>query len=207
MRPLVTKALPERPGEQVAACADAPFYLDDTDRVVVATADRHVLVVETADAGGDADLTTRAGLDLAGQVPADDCLVGLVPDGHGRIWFATRQGRVGAVDVHRHALRAAAVRGRASALVLTSLQVPQEDEHGRRQHGDPAGLAERYSHPVWLVGRWLEVFGPEGTERLPAPQPDDAGRAPPAAGAPGARSSRRRPLSPAPGAGPWRGAG
>ncbi len=32
--------------------------------------------------------------------------------------------------------------------------------------GDPAGLAERYSHPVWLVGRWLEVFGPEGTERL-----------------------------------------
>jgi 16S rRNA (cytosine967-C5)-methyltransferase len=28
------------------------------------------------------------------------------------------------------------------------------------------GLAERYSHPVWLVGRWLEWFGPEGTESL-----------------------------------------
>ncbi|HEU4811018.1 MAG TPA: hypothetical protein VFT00_02640 [Nocardioides sp.] len=98
MRPLVTKELPELAGELDDACADAPFHLDD-DRAAVATADRHVLLVETADAGGDADLTTRADLDLSEQVPADDCLVGLAPDGRGRIWFATRAGRVGAADV------------------------------------------------------------------------------------------------------------
>ncbi|HEX2449600.1 MAG TPA: 16S rRNA (cytosine(967)-C(5))-methyltransferase RsmB [Gemmatimonadales bacterium] len=28
------------------------------------------------------------------------------------------------------------------------------------------GLAERYSHPPWLVRRWEAQFGPEGTERL-----------------------------------------
>lgn len=99
MRPLVAKELPGRPDELDDACADSPFYLDDADRAVVATADRHVLVVETADAGDDADLTTRADLDLTGRVPSDDCLVGLVPDRRGRIWFATRTGRVGAVDV------------------------------------------------------------------------------------------------------------
>lgn len=98
MRPLVDKELPERPDELDDACSDAPFYLDDAARAVVATADRHVLVVETSDAGGDADLTTRAELDLTGQVPGDDCVVGLAPDGHGRIWFATRAGLVGAVD-------------------------------------------------------------------------------------------------------------
>lgn len=98
LRPLVTKELSERPDELDDACADAPFYLDESDRAVVATADRHVLVVETADAGGDADLTTRADLDLTGQVPGDDCVVGLAPGGHGRIWFATRAGLVGAVD-------------------------------------------------------------------------------------------------------------
>lgn len=109
LRPLETKDLPERPDGLDDACADAPFYLDDADRAVVATADRHVLVVETADAGGDADLTTRADLDLTGQVPGDDCLVGLVPDGRGRIWFATRSGRVGAVDVERGSASVAAV--------------------------------------------------------------------------------------------------
>ncbi len=31
---------------------------------------------------------------------------------------------------------------------------------------DAASLAERYSHPDWLVERWLERFGAEETERL-----------------------------------------
>lgn len=30
----------------------------------------------------------------------------------------------------------------------------------------PADLARRYSHPEWMVTRWLERFGPDGTRRL-----------------------------------------
>lgn len=30
----------------------------------------------------------------------------------------------------------------------------------------PAGLAQRYSHPAWLVDRWLSRYGPERTEAL-----------------------------------------
>ena len=73
-------------------------YLDDEDRAVVATTDRRVLVVATDDAEGDPDLTTAASHDLSGQVPADDCLVALRPDGRGGHWFASRHGRVGTID-------------------------------------------------------------------------------------------------------------
>ena len=45
---------------------------------------------------------------------------------------------------------------------LTRTELPAAPDPG----GDPANLAARYSHPVWLVGRWLESFGPAGTEGL-----------------------------------------
>jgi 16S rRNA (cytosine967-C5)-methyltransferase len=32
--------------------------------------------------------------------------------------------------------------------------------------GETSGLPEEYSHPAWLVERWLNFFGPEGTIRL-----------------------------------------
>ena len=37
---------------------------------------------------------------------------------------------------------------------------------GADELGDAASLAAQYSHPLWLVRRWLEAFGPEGTEAL-----------------------------------------
>ena len=99
MRPLATKELPDRPGaaKPWGSTCGAPFFLDDADRAVVATTDRHVLVVATADAEGDPDLTTRASYDLSKQVPADDCVTALMPDWEGRVWWVTRQGRVGTV--------------------------------------------------------------------------------------------------------------
>lgn len=33
-------------------------------------------------------------------------------------------------------------------------------------HGDLQALALQYSHPLWLVRRWIESFGTEGTEAL-----------------------------------------
>ena len=101
MNPVATKDLPDRadtgakPGEDL--CAGAYFYLDDRDRAVVATTDRRVLVVGTSDSDGDPDLTTEASYDLSDLVPGDDCLVALMPDWSGDIWWVTKQGRVGTI--------------------------------------------------------------------------------------------------------------
>ncbi|MBC9732629.1 hypothetical protein [Nocardioides marmotae] len=102
MRPLVSKDLPDRPdveGKQPweNLCAGAYFYLDAEDRAVLATTDRRVLVVGTSDADGDPDLTTEATYDLSEQLPADDCLIAVLPDWQGRIWYVSQGGRTGFV--------------------------------------------------------------------------------------------------------------
>lgn len=103
LRPLVTRTLPRRTGAGDAKpwanlCAGAYFYLDDRDRAVVATTDRRVLVVATRDAGGEPALVTEESHDLTEVIPAADCLIALMPDWDGRIWFVTQQGRAGFVD-------------------------------------------------------------------------------------------------------------
>ncbi len=96
LHPLATKRLPE-PEEDGCAAGLGAAYLDAGDRVVVATSDRRVLAVSTADADDEPDLTTARTWDLAAQVPDDDCVVALLPDWVGRIWWATRGGLVGTV--------------------------------------------------------------------------------------------------------------
>lgn len=87
----------ELPTSKDAACSGA-FYVD-RDRAVVATHDQRLLVVTTADADDDPDLTTRDTVAL--DIPDDDCVLGLVPDARGRSWFVTDGGRVGVVDGDR----------------------------------------------------------------------------------------------------------
>ena len=79
-------------------CAGAYFYLDREDRAVVATTDRRVLEVSTSDATGRPRLRVERSFTVADEVPRDDCLVALMPDWAGRIWFVTQDGRVGTVD-------------------------------------------------------------------------------------------------------------
>lgn len=79
-------------------CAGAYFYLDHQDRAVVATTDRRILVLSTADPDGRPSLSEDTSFDLTDQVPHDDCLIALMPDWQGRIWFASQQGRVGLVE-------------------------------------------------------------------------------------------------------------
>lgn len=86
LRQLASKELPTR---KDAACLGAFFV--DRDRAVVATHDQRLLVVATADADDEPDLTTRATVPL--DLPDGDCVVG-VADG----WFVTDGGRVGLVD-------------------------------------------------------------------------------------------------------------
>jgi hypothetical protein len=95
--PLATYELPPRqPGGGGNPFTDFSgggyFYLDDRDRAVMPTTDRHVYVIaQTAGPG----LERVADHDLNGVVASDDKLISALPDWRGRIWFATLKGVVG----------------------------------------------------------------------------------------------------------------
>jgi outer membrane protein assembly factor BamB len=97
LRQLAAKDLPTR---EDAPCRGA-FYVDDGDRAVVATHDRRLLVVRTADGDGEPDLTTETSVSIADVVPDDDCVIGVAPDWQGRTWFVSRGGRVGIAEGER----------------------------------------------------------------------------------------------------------
>ena len=71
------------------------FYLDQRDRAVFNTTERHLL--EVAITAGPGFSITRD-YDLSGAVPADDGIISVLPDWSGRFWFVTRKGLVGTVD-------------------------------------------------------------------------------------------------------------
>ena len=103
MRPLATRDLPDRvdvngktPWENL--CGGSYFYLDERDRAVVATTDGRIVAFTTSDADGEPDLTLDESFDVSRAVADDDCLIALMPDWDGRIWFETQNGVVGAVD-------------------------------------------------------------------------------------------------------------
>ena len=80
-------------------CGGAYFYLDEDDRAVVATTDRRILAIATSDADGEPDLTTvDATYDVSDVVPEDDCLIALMPDWDGSIWFETPTAGSATVD-------------------------------------------------------------------------------------------------------------
>jgi hypothetical protein len=96
LRPVDTLELPGRVDHGTSRlqdlCGGSYFFLDDQDRAVVETTDRRILTIDTADG-----LRVDSSIDLADVVPADDCLIALMPtwDRSGRVWFATEDGRVG----------------------------------------------------------------------------------------------------------------
>lgn len=92
LRQLATKDLP-------AGCG--PVFEVAGGRVLVATGDRRIIAVATADADGEPDLTTAATVDLADHLPDGDCVTGLALDGDGGIWFASHDGLVGLVEGDR----------------------------------------------------------------------------------------------------------
>jgi hypothetical protein len=75
-------------------CGGTYFYLDNLDRALVATTDRHIVVV--ADTG--TRFVKQRSYDVTSAIPSDDCLIALMPDWSGRIWFESGNGVVGTVD-------------------------------------------------------------------------------------------------------------
>ena len=99
MRKVASRDLPDPTDDDAShdLCAATPFFLDERDRAVVATADRHVVALRTADGRGDPELSVDQEWDLRPWVPHGDCLVALMPDWAGRLWWASRAGLVGTI--------------------------------------------------------------------------------------------------------------
>ena len=68
------------------------FYLDDQDRAVMSTSERHILVIAQTE---EPDFEVVEDYDLNGVVPSDDRVISALPDWNGRIWFITVNGVVG----------------------------------------------------------------------------------------------------------------
>ncbi|MDT0200391.1 hypothetical protein [Nocardioides sp. AE5] len=103
MRKLDTVNLPKRPSKDGVKpwenlCGGAYFYLDEQDRAVVATSDRRILTFTTSDADGEPALAKVETVDLSATIGGGDCLIALLPDWDGLVWFESQGGLVGTVD-------------------------------------------------------------------------------------------------------------
>lgn len=84
------------------------FYLDNHDRAVVPTTDRHIQVIAETD-GPSPGFHLVKSYDLTPHVSSGDKITSALPDFSGRIWFESSSGVVGAIDpatgsVHAKAL-------------------------------------------------------------------------------------------------------
>ena len=83
------------------------FYLDDQDRAVYPTSQRHVQIASP----DPPSFTVDRDFDLTGVIPSGDSIVSVLPDWGGRLWFVTRAGRVGTVNRASGAARVLKLRG------------------------------------------------------------------------------------------------
>lgn len=82
-------------------CGGTYFYLNNLGQVVVVTTDRTIQVVNQI---GNSFSLARS-YDLSGVVPSSDCLIGLMPDWSGNIWFESGGGVVGTIARGTDAIR------------------------------------------------------------------------------------------------------
>ena len=94
---------PRRPSAETTPledlCGGAYFYLDERDRAVIETTNAQIWLVALDETPlGTPTLTLERTYDLSAAVPDGDCLIALMPDWDGRMWFVTQGGGVGNVD-------------------------------------------------------------------------------------------------------------
>ena len=70
------------------------FYLDDRDRAVIPTNERHIVIVAVQN---DA-FVQQADIDVSAVVPAGESIISALPDWSGAIWFVSSGGVAGRVD-------------------------------------------------------------------------------------------------------------
>jgi hypothetical protein len=81
------------------------FYLDQQDRAVIPTTERHIITVAVR---GDA-FVKQADVDVSATMPSDDSIISALPDWHGAVWYATKSGVVGRIDPATGAIRSMAL--------------------------------------------------------------------------------------------------
>lgn len=74
------------------------FYLDDQDRAIVPTTNRHLLVVAETGGDGAPGLTQVADHDLNDQLAGSDAVTSALPDWSGRLWAESAHGTLITVD-------------------------------------------------------------------------------------------------------------
>jgi hypothetical protein len=79
-------------------CGGAYFYLDDTDRAVVETTNGQIWVIAEVEGPAGPTFMLERTFDVAAAVPSGDCLIALMPDWDGLVWFVTQKGGVGTLD-------------------------------------------------------------------------------------------------------------
>ena len=70
------------------------FYLDNRDRAVIPTTERHILVVRVK----DGQFEVEKDYDLTADIPSGSKIISALPDWSGRIWLATTAGLVVVID-------------------------------------------------------------------------------------------------------------
>ncbi len=98
LQPRSWRQLPPRPSGGLNpftnACTGTSFYLDARDRMVLADADRRIRVLMPAES-----LKEQHSYDLRDRISANDCLVAVQSGEAGRVWFASRAGVIGVLDI------------------------------------------------------------------------------------------------------------
>ena len=77
------------------------FYLDNRDRAVVPTTERHILVIALRDGA----FAVEKDYDLTAALPEGAKIISALPDWSGRIWLATTAGRVAVINPATGAIR------------------------------------------------------------------------------------------------------
>ena len=76
-------------------CAAGYFYLDDRDRAVLSTNTNQIWVIGVADPG---TFVVEDVHELTAHVSATDCIVSVLPDWSGRLWYLSKGAVVGTID-------------------------------------------------------------------------------------------------------------
>ncbi|PRH80533.1 hypothetical protein C6N75_03760 [Streptomyces solincola] len=169
-------------------------YLDDQDRLVLADSRQHVVRLKHEQAAdGSWHFTVDADWDLTGHVPHDcttwtnlrptgDCdpVTSVMPDWQGRIWWVTRQGRVGTLDPADGTVRSVRLAGEE---IQNSFSVDRDGVSIVSDHALYSFTARADGTPEVV---WREVYD-RGTGAKPGSVNQGSGTTPDLFGADGKR--------------------